>query len=227
MKYIRKYKKIIILGVLAIILMGIISFLLYEPMLIMIEQMKTTISTYGLWGGIFIVLLMTLQVIFVFLPGEVIEVLSGYLYGPLMGMIFCLIGAAIGGYLIYMIVNKYKMKWVQRWIKEENRKDLECLKQCTHLNWIIFLIFFIPGTPKDLITYIVPFTEMKLSSFLMITSIARIPSVITSTVGGNALGLKEYEFTLLVFGITGILSLMGMCFYKHKMNFFHHSNKNL
>lgn len=61
------------------------------------------------------------------------------------------------------------------------------LKKEKNLELIIFIIFFIPGTPKDLLTYIAPFTRIKLKTFLLLTTFARIPSVITSTIGGNAL----------------------------------------
>lgn len=79
---------------------------------------------------------------------------------------------------------------------------------------LCFLIFFIPGTPKDALTYFIPLTDMKLSTFLFITTIARIPSIITSTIGGHAIGVENYIFSILVFVITGIISLVGLYIYK-------------
>lgn len=79
---------------------------------------------------------------------------------------------------------------------------------------LCFLIFFIPGTPKDALTYFIPLTDMKLSTFLFITTIARIPSIITSTIGGHAIGVENYIFSILVFVITGIISLVGLYVYK-------------
>ena len=55
---------------------------------------------------------------------------------------------------------------------------------------------------------------MKLSTFLFITTIARIPSIITSTIGGHAIGVENYIFSILVFVITGIISLVGLYVYK-------------
>ena len=79
---------------------------------------------------------------------------------------------------------------------------------------LCFLIFFIPGTPKDALTYFIPLTDMKLSTFLFITTIARIPSIITSTIGGHAIGVENYIFSILVFVVTGIISLVGLYVYK-------------
>lgn len=73
---------------------------------------------------------------------------------------------------------------------------------------------FIPGTPKDILTYCAGLTDMPLGTWLLISTIARIPSVVTSTIGGNALGLQDYWFALAVFGVTLALSLGGWLLYR-------------
>lgn len=55
---------------------------------------------------------------------------------------------------------------------------------------------------------------MKLHTFLLISTIARIPSVITSTIGGHALGTQQYVFAAVVFAITIIISLIGILIYR-------------
>ena len=56
---------------------------------------------------------------------------------------------------------------------------------------------------------------MKLSACLLITSIARIPSVITSTIGGNALGIQDYQFAIIAFIFTIVVSVTGILIYRH------------
>jgi uncharacterized membrane protein YdjX (TVP38/TMEM64 family) len=73
----------------------------------------------------------------------------------------------------------------------------------------------IPGTPKDLLSYFVGLTEMKLSEWLIITTIARIPSVATSTIGGNALGEGNYITAITVFAITAVVSILGILIYNY------------
>ena len=99
-------------------------------------------------------------------------------------------------------------------IKERLIAKEKFLKKEKNLEIILFVIFFIPGTPKDILTYLAPFTRLKLSSFIFITSIARIPSVITSTIGGNAISNQNYRFTIFIFVITGIISIFGLLSYK-------------
>ena len=75
------------------------------------------------------------------------------------------------------------------------------------------MVFFLPGTPKDLLTYFVGLTDIKMANFLLLASFARLPSVITSTVGGDALGLGNYTFAVIVFLVAIVLSLIGYLIY--------------
>lgn len=230
MDFIKKNKKTIFIAIICMILMGVVCLILYEPMMNFLkdpEALKKQLESYGLFGGFILVLVMTLQVVFVFLPGEIIEVLAGFIYGPMEGMLLCLLGAALGSIIIYMFVRKWGIKFIDKLLGKGKLDQVSFLKNNDKLDILLFIIFFIPGTPKDIITYFIPLTDMKLSKFLVITSIARIPSVISSTIGGNALGLAQYEFTILVFTVTGIFSLIGLYFYKVKIHDINCSKSNL
>lgn len=230
MGFIKKNKKMIFIAIICMILMGVVCLLLYEPMMNFLkdpEALKKHLESYGIFGGFILVLVMTLQVVFVFLPGEIIEVLAGFIYGPMEGMLLCLLGAALGSTIIYTFVRKLGIKFIDKLLGKGKLDQVSFLRNNDKLDVLLFIIFFIPGTPKDIITYFIPLTDMKLSKFLIITSIARIPSVISSTIGGNALGLAQYEFTIFVFTITGILSLIGLYFYKVKIHNMNCSKSNL
>ena len=164
---------------------------------------------------------MAFQVVFVFLPGEVIEIAAGFSYGTFEGLIICLLGTIIGTVIIYSFLNKYGIKFINKFYDTSKINQIKFLKKEKHLEIIIFIIFFIPGTPKDLITYLAPFTRLKLTTFLAISAIARIPSIITSTISGSALSNQNYQLTIWVFIITGIISILGLLIYKfyvHKKN---------
>lgn len=71
----------------------------------------------------------------------------------------------------------------------------------------------IPGTPKDLLCYYAGLTDMKLSTFLLINAIGRLPALISSTIGGDALGMQSYTAAIIVFAVTLLLSLIGYIIY--------------
>lgn len=220
MKFIKKYKKELGVLIILITVMGVVSLLLYDPIFTFFndkEAMKEKLCSYGMIGQGIFALIMAAQVVFVFLPGEIIEVSAGMIYGSWIGLFICLIGAAIGTCIIYGSVKLFGMRFVNVFFSDEKCKKYKFLQNPKKLSMLIFIIFLIPGTPKDIITYLVPSTDMKLSHFLFTTSIARIPSIISSTMAGNAIGVDNYQFSIMIFGVTAILSIIGMYFYKIKI----------
>lgn len=97
---------------------------------------------------------------------------------------------------------------------DEKIDNIKLFKNEKKLKILLFLIFLIPGTPKDLITYVVGLTELKLSSYLLITSLARIPSIVISTIAGSAVAENKYNLALLFFGLSAITGIIGFLIYK-------------
>lgn len=225
MSRITENKKNILPFMAMIIAMIIVCLILYKPFSNYLNDpaiLKEKLAEFGNWGKLILILAMTIQVIFVFLPGEIIEVASGFCYGTIGGLIICLLGTIIGSIFIYWFVEKFGLNFVKHFFDLKKFNEVAFLKKEKNLELIIFIIFFIPGTPKDLLTYIAPFTRIKLKTFLLLTTFARIPSIITSTIGGNALSNQNYCFTVLVFVTTGLVSLISLVCYN-----FYIKKKNL
>lgn len=103
---------------------------------------------------------------------------------------------------------------VEAFFSREQINSLKFLHNHKELDLIVFILLFIPGTPKDIITYFVGLTPMKLRTLILISFFARIPSVITSTIGGDAIGDQNYTFAIIVFVITIIISGIGVLIYR-------------
>ena len=119
------------------------------------------------------------------------------------------------------------------WVGEESIYPREKLDSLPILsdpkkrNVFTALIFLIPGTPKDLVTYIVGLTNMSIPLYLLLSTFARLPSIIISTIGGNALGNNRFVRALIAFIVSAVVSLIGYLIYnrisqKHKKK---HSNE--
>ena len=153
------------------------------------------------------------QVLIALVPGEPLEIGAGYAFGAVEGTILCVIGVTLGSLLVFGLVRRFGMRLVEVFFDTGKIKQLKFLQNEKRLDLITFLVFFLPGTPKDLLTYFVGLTDIKLSKFIFIVSLARLPSIITSTVGGSALGIKRYELAAIVFGVTVVISLLGLFIY--------------
>lgn len=219
-KWLKRNKKLMYMIGIFTVIMAIACILLYYPMIDFFKNpmvIKSQLDQTDIFGQCIVTIAMTLQVVFVFLPGEIIEILAGFMYGPIGGMLICLLGAALGSCIIYLFVQKLGLGFIDKFLGSGKIDEVRFLKKQKNLDIIIFIIFLIPGTPKDIITYFMPLTTMPLSKFLLITTIARIPSVITSTISGTALGLAQYDVMIFVLVATAIVSIIGLYLYKCKV----------
>ncbi len=175
---------------------------------------KDFIRNYGAYGIFVAIGLQIIQVFIALIPGEVIEVAIGFAYGWFGGAIVCLSGVAIGSALIFLLVKKFGTKIVQYFVSIDKINDLKIINSEKRLQRLTFLLYFIPGTPKDLLTYFFGLTRISLREFLSITIFARIPTVISSTVGGNLIGSGHYIKAVILFVITSLISLLGLKVYQ-------------
>ncbi len=171
------------------------------------------------WLGVLVILgIQVLQIILAFIPGEPIEVIAGFMYGPIGGLLICLVGIVIGSTLVFFLVSKLGVPFIKLFFKEEKLKQYEFLQNPQKVDFMTFILFFIPGTPKDLLTYVAPLTPIKMSRFILIATFARIPSVVSSTIAGSAIGDGQFALSIFVFAITGIIALFGIRYNNKLMN---------
>ena len=178
------------------------------------EKFRDWVESRGIWSQFIFIGMMIFQVMIALVPGEPLEIGAGYAFGAVEGTILCTVGITLGSLIVFALVRKFGIKLVEVFFDTGKIKKLKFLQNEKRLDLITFIVFFLPGTPKDLLTYFVGVTDIKLSKFLVIASVARLPSVITSTVGGSALGVQKYELAVIVFGATLIISLLGLFIYK-------------
>lgn len=217
-----KKKKIIVSVCIAavVLLMAAVAYYVGKPMIKFVsepERFRAWVDGHGIWGRLAFLGMTMLQVIVAVIPGEPMELVAGYAFGSVEGTLLCMIGATLGGIPVFILVRKFGMKAVEVFFSKEKIESLKFLKSSPKRDFLIFILFLIPGTPKDLLNYFVGLTDMKMSKWLLISFVARIPSIVTSTIGGDALGMKNYTFAIVVFAVTlavsgaGILIYRGIC----------------
>ena len=189
-----------------------------RPMVRFISEpsiVRALVDCHGFWGSMAFAGMMVVQIVIAIIPGEPLEIAAGYTFGVVEGTLLCLAGSVLGSLIVFLFVRRFGIRAVEVFFPREKLLSLKFIQNSRRLNLLVFILFFIPGTPKDIMTYFVPFTPMKLSTWLLISATARIPSIITSTIGGDALGLQNYLFAIIAFAVTLTLSLGGVLLYRH------------
>lgn len=179
------------------------------------EAFRAWVDSFGPWGRVVFVGMVFLQVLVALIPGEPVELMAGYMFGALEGTLLSMAGILLGSLVIFLLVRKFGVKMVQVFFKDKEIKRLAFLKDPKKSMVLTFVLMTVPGTPKDLLSYFVGLTPVKLWQWLLIVLVARIPSLVTSTVSGAAAGEENYVLAAVVFAVTVLLSIGGLVYYRH------------
>lgn len=186
------------------------------------QNFKAQITNQGFSGIVYLIGLQLLQILIPILPGEPIEFLAGMCYGTWGGLILIFIGAFLSSVIIFFAVKKFGKDFISTFLGKESLEKFENSKFLSNprkVELLIFIAFFIPGTPKDFFTYISGLLPIKTLNFLLIATFARFPSIITSTFAGDNLVAGNLHITILTYAITIIISAICLLVYnKHNRN---------
>ncbi len=139
-------------------------------------------------GGVFILLgLEFIQVMVAVIPGEVVQLVAGMLYGPWLGTVIILVGCVLSTWAIYELVHRLGQPFVEEVVSTEHLQRFREFEASGKLSTLVFVLFLIPGLPKDTFTYLVPLTSMPRREYLVLTTVARTPGVFMSTFAASGL----------------------------------------
>jgi len=168
------------------------------------------LKSLGVKGMLVAGAVQVIQVVLAVIPGEPVEIAVGFLYGTWGGLVICLLGVFIGSLVIFFLVRLLGASFVKSLVGEEKMNKLKFLHNEKSLDTVVFILFLIPGTPKDVLTYFIPLTPMKPVRFLLIATFARIPSIITSTLVGASLGKNQWGLGIIIFILTAVMGIVGI-----------------
>lgn len=196
--------KLCVLIALAII--GTLAAIKYAPQIAYMatnpDDLKTMLSSYGSAGIVIFILIQIIQVIIAFLPGDVTQLAGGYIYGTILGTLYSTIGITLGSVIVFFTARFLGYSLLNLFISKEVFEKFSFLINSPKAEMTMFIIFLIPGMPKDFLTYIAGVTPIKPMTFLVLTSIARFPALFISTyIGAN---LQQGNITTVI--ITTVIS---------------------
>lgn len=178
------------------------------------------IEELGFEGILLIIALIFVQIFLPILPGEPVELLSGMCFGPLGGLIVCYLGVFLSTFVIFFGVRMFGRNFIYSFIKKEKIDKLEkneIWNNSKKIDIILFLAFFMPGTPKDIFVYIGGLLPINSIKFLIIATLSRFPSIISSTIAGSNLVYGNWRTIILTYIITfSISGVLLFILHKHR-----------
>ena len=178
------------------------------------EKFRIWVDSHGILGRLAFVAMVIIQVLVAFIPGEPVELLAGYAFGAVEGSLLTMAGFLAGSWLIFALVRRFGVRLVEVFFSQSKIAELSFLKNPKKARILAFILMSIPGTPKDFLSYFAGLTPLRLEQWLGIVAVARLPSLLTSTITGAAAGEENYLLSGLMLCLTLVMSFSGVIYYR-------------
>lgn len=155
-----------------------------------------------------------LQIMCAFLPGEPVELACGYAFGFWEGTLVCLVASAVASGAIFLATRRWGWSLVGIFFDRGHLERFGWLHNTRRLELVMLVVFLIPGTPKDFLTYFAGLTEARFWPVLAIATLGRIPSIATSTVAASAFGAGNYGMATGAVAVAVALAAAGGLLYR-------------
>lgn len=172
--------------------------------------LSARLNSFG-WKGVLIFMaIQLLQVLVAAIPGEVVQIAGGYIYGTWLGTLYSITGIVAGSVLVFFIARLLGFPLVKMLVSPEHLKKFDFIINDEKSEAAMFLLFLIPGIPKDILTYIAGITPVKPLRFLVIITIARLPALIASSVIGSSTQKGNYVTVIILSVAALVLFVAGL-----------------
>jgi uncharacterized membrane protein YdjX (TVP38/TMEM64 family) len=161
------------------------------------------LTSLGYYSPIFYILLQALQVVISLIPGELTGIVGGYVYGISFGFIFSTLGLALGSLVAFELARILGRPFVEKFVNQKLIKKFEFLTTDTGAT-LCFLLFLIPGFPKDVLCYLLGLSRMRLRTFLVLSTLGRMPGTFLLTLQGASIRSQRYH-TAGAIAATGVI----------------------
>lgn len=178
-----------------------------------VERVTADIRNAGPAGFLILLAIQFLQIVVAFIPGEVVQVAAGMIYGPWGGALIIWVGCIISSAFIFVLVHKLGAPFVQAMVPEKYMGKFREWETSEKFNVIVFILFLIPGLPKDVFTYLTPLTHMSMRNFVLISNFARIPGIVLSTYAASGLVSGNIVESVIIFGVTAAVAVVALLVY--------------
>lgn len=176
------------------------------------EQFRAWMMAHGFWGAGAFVLLCMLQVLVAVIPAGPFSMAAGYAFGSVWGTVMCVLANTAAGALVFLAVRRWGRDAI-RFLAGKEPEEIKLYQKLDKVEWLLFLVFLIPGSPKDILSYAAGLTRIKLSTWIAINLFGRIPGILLSTLGGDRLLSGNYLLTAVLSLACGAVYVLAMPVY--------------
>lgn len=199
---------------------SIVIFIYYSPEILRIlssmDNFREYIRSTGSWGPIMFILFQVLQIVIAPIPGEVVQIAGGYIYGIGLGTLYNTIGMVLGSAMAFYFTRFIGRSYIEKLLQKKDYKWMALINDEKKFSVFLFIFFVIPGLPKDFLVYVAALTSIGSLRFFIILLVARLPWIIGSVAVGSTIHLEQYGSAIIISVISVIAFIFGYI-YKDKL----------
>lgn len=207
-------KTVLLLLLLGVVIAGI-GYGLYASDLLDLfvnkRHLLNFIKEHRAYSALIFISLQALQVVAAPVPGEVTGFVGGMFFGPVWGVVYSTIGLTIGSWIAFMLARLLGRPLVERVVSLETIQRYDYVMKHKGL-WLAFLMFLIPGFPKDFLCYLLGLGHMRQRDFLLVSATGRLLGTILLTMGGTYFRDARYGALFTVVGLSLAVILLVMIY---------------
>jgi uncharacterized membrane protein YdjX (TVP38/TMEM64 family) len=180
----------------------------FAPFVFDTGELREWLSQFGIFAPLVFMLLQALQVIVAPVPGQVVALASGYLFGSVAGTVYSFVGVIVGSGVAFLLAKRYGRSFVEDVLHEDVIEQFDEFVATVGLPGL-FAFVIIPGLPDDAICFLSGLTKWRLRTFLAVISVGRLPAYALTVYAGDELAAGRLVWgTLLIVGLI-VLSVGG------------------
>jgi uncharacterized membrane protein YdjX (TVP38/TMEM64 family) len=187
-------------------------------------RVSAFVGSFGPFAPLAFMGIQFLQVLFAPIPGELTGFIGGYLFGTGAGFIYSTIGLTLGSWVAFLIARRLGFSFVRRFVAKEIMDKFDYLMEHQGA-FFSFFFFIIPGLPKDYFCYLLGLSPMHVLTFLVVSTIGRIPGTLLLSMQGEAVRSEDYRAFFVVLGL-GLLALVFALIYRDRIDSWLRIDKN-
>jgi uncharacterized membrane protein YdjX (TVP38/TMEM64 family) len=178
-------------------------------------KISAFIASFGPFAPLAFMGVQFLQVLLAPIPGELTGFIGGYFFGTGLGFIYSSIGLTLGSWVAFAIARRFGFSFVRGFVGKEIMEKFDYLMQHKGA-FFSFIFFLIPGLPKDYFCYLLGLSPMHFLTFLVVSTIGRIPGSLLLSMQGQAVRSEDYRAFFVVLGL-GLLVLVFTVIYRDRI----------
>lgn len=179
------------------------------------DRLSKFLQRLGPYSPAVFVLMQVLQVIAAPFPGELTGVAGGFVYGKTIGFILSTVGLSLGSWVAFELASILGRPFVERFVRREVLQKFNFLTTRTG-TLICFVLFLFPGFPKDYLCYVLGLSRMKLSTFLLVSVLGRMPGTYLLTVQGATIRDEQYHMFVYI-TVASVAVLLVAYLYRNQL----------